>query len=119
MRAAARGVLLLLRGHVAGTHRAAVHPPAFADADAAQNRAIDASFVFRKLEMRRRQPGMKISAQAEVLGGVVGSDDLAGIHLPIGIPDGLELAECLHELLAEHLRKQLRARLAVAVLAGK
>ena len=46
-----------------------------------------------------------------------GVDDLAGVHLVVRVPDGLELAEGLHQLRPEHLGKQLGARLAVAVLA--
>jgi len=44
---------------------------------------------------------------------------LPGVHLPVGFPDRLELAEGLDELLAEHLRQQLGARLPVAVLSGQ
>src|SRR5207249_4289367 len=44
-------------------------------------------------------------------------DHLAGIHLPVRVPGRLELAEALDELVAEHLRQQLGARLAVAMLA--
>ncbi len=44
-------------------------------------------------------------------------DDLARVHLPVGVPDRLELAEGRDELVAEHLRQELRPRLAVAVLA--
>ena len=43
-------------------------------------------------------------------------DQLAGIHSVVRIPQMLELAECFHQLGAEHLRQQCAARLAVAVL---
>ena len=52
------------------------------------------------------------------IGRVTRVDDLAGIELPGGVPDRLELAEALHELGAVHLRQELRLRLTVAVLAG-
>src|SRR5579864_3666638 len=45
--------------------------------------------------------------------------DLAGIHLPVGIPNGFELAECLNNFLSEHFRKQLGSGLAVTVFTGK
>ena len=44
-------------------------------------------------------------------------DQLARVHLVLGIPQPLELAECVHQLLAEHFRQQRTARLAIAVLA--
>src|SRR6185503_19620189 len=37
----------------------------------------------------------------------------------VRIPDGFELTKRAHQLLAEHLRKQRAARLAVAVLTGE
>ena len=46
-----------------------------------------------------------------------GVDQLAGIHAVVRIPQRLELAEGLHQLRAEHLGQQHRARLPVAVLA--
>ena len=57
---------------------------------------------------------------AEVLNGIVNPhriDELAGIHAVVRIPQRLELAEGPHQLRAEHLGQQRRARLAVAVLA--
>src|SRR5690606_4940005 len=45
--------------------------------------------------------------------------DLARVHLPVRVPDRLELAEGLDQIGSEHLREQLAARLAVAVLAGE
>src|SRR5205823_12170651 len=46
-------------------------------------------------------------------------DDLAGVHLQVRVPDALELAEAIHEVVPEHLRQELGARLPVAVLAGE
>ena len=42
-----------------------------------------------------------------------------GIHPVVGVPDRLELPKRLYDLVPVHLREQLRARLAVAVLAGE
>ena len=46
-----------------------------------------------------------------------GSTTLPGFIRPVGVPDRLELAERLDDLVAEHLRQELGPRLAVAVLA--
>src|SRR5205823_15048388 len=62
---------------------------------------------------RERRP------QAEILIERVGVDDLSRIHLPVRIPDRLELAERLNDLRAEHPRQQLPARLTVAMFAGE
>ena len=58
-RAAARGVLLLARDHEARAHRAAVEPPALADADAAQDaREGSSPSSSRNSKVRlRAQPG--------------------------------------------------------------
>ncbi len=69
--------------------------------------------------MRRWCPGVIVGAQPQVLGRVVGRYHLAGIHLPLRVPQRLELPERADQLLAEHLRQQLRARLPVAMLAGE
>src|SRR2546423_5674241 len=116
-RAPARRVLFLARDHVARTHHAALRVPAVADADAAKRRVLEAAVVLLirevGLQLRRRVVG----AETEVVRDPVRVDDLAGIHLPAGIPDRLDLAERLDQLGPEHLRQQLCARLAVAVLA--
>src|ERR1019366_7540707 len=48
----------------------------------------------------------------------IGIDELARVHLPIGIPERFELAESLHELRAKHFGKQFTAGLPISVLAG-
>ncbi len=63
--------------------------------------------------------------RAEVhLGGEVGVerarvDDLAGIHLPLRVPQRPEVVEGTHQLGSVHPLEQLAPRLAVAVLAGE
>ena len=115
MRAAARRVFLFARGHEARAHHAGVELAAFADADAAQHGAIDAAFVVAEMQMRLRRPRFVLRAEAEVLRRLVGIDDLAGVHLPLRIPERLEFAERADQTLAEHLRQQRAARLTVAV----
>src|SRR4051794_7881832 len=67
--------------------------------------------------MRARVGRRVVGPQLEVLGRRIGVDDLARVQAAVGIPDVLELAERADELGAVHLREQLGARLAVAVLA--
>ena len=52
---------------------------------------------------------VEVGAEPEVLRDAVCVDNLAGIHLPLGVPDRLEFAERLDELIAEHLRQELGA----------
>ncbi len=67
--------------------------------------------------MRPRVPWGVVGAESKVLIGTIGTDDLARIHLPVGVPDGLELFEGMDQLGAEHLLEQPRTRLSVAMLA--
>ena len=120
MRAAARGVLLLARDHVARAHRAALVLAARADTDAAQRRAGEAepwSSGNRKCVSGCGR--LVVGAETQVSCGWRASISLPGFILRSRIPERLELAERLHQLLAEHLRQQRGARLAVAVLAGE
>src|SRR5207302_9390629 len=89
----------------------------FADTDAAQDRVRHLAAIGGKSKMRRLSPRRVIGGEAEVLVDVVGLDDLSRVHLPFGILDRFEFAERLHQLGAEHLRQQVRARLTVAMLA--
>jgi hypothetical protein len=91
--------------------------PAVADADAAQRRPRERVAVAGEVEVRRRVRRVVIRPQAQVRRDRVGVDHLAGVHLPIEVPDAPELAVRLHQLGGEHLRQQLGAGLAVAVLA--
>src|SRR5205823_936010 len=101
------------------THGAASEPAAGAHADAAQGGFGEASAVRRVLEVRAREGRPVQGAQAKVLVEAIRIDELAGIHASLRVPDRLELAESLDQLRPEHPRQQLRARLAVAVLAGE
>src|SRR5205823_6573594 len=93
--------------------------PALADADAADSRVREIAVVLGIRELDLRPPGLVVGAEAEVLVDAVRPDDLARVHLPVGIPDRLELLEGAHEVVAEHLGEKLCTRLAVAVLAGQ
>ena len=93
VRAAARAVLFLERHHVARAHRAGIVLAAFAQADAPQHRPLERSLVVRKREVRGRPLRRVVGAEPEVLGRQIGVDDLARVHLAVGIPDRLELAE--------------------------
>ena len=117
VRPAARAVLLLERRHVARAHRAVVVLAALANADAAERRLRERSVVVRELEVRAGILGLVVGAETQVLRGRVRVDQLARVHLVVRVPDRLELAECPHQLGAEHLRQQRAARLSIAVLA--
>ena len=117
---AAAGRVFLIAGHAkAGTHHSAFVVTTLADSDAAQGGVRHAAVVLRKLEMGGRVPGIVAGAEAKILVHAVGFDDLAGIHLPVRVPGGLEFVEGLDEFGAEHLGKQFGAGLTVAVLAGE
>src|SRR4030095_13299456 len=115
VRAAARRMRLLARHLVTRTHRAAVVAAAFPDADAAERREREAATVVLKREMRGRLRWAVIGAEAQVLVGSVRIDDLARIHFSLRVPDRLELPERVDQLGTDHLRQELRPRLAVAV----
>ena len=91
--------------------------PALADADAAKRRVLEAAVVLLVGEVRLQPRRCVVRPEPKVLGDRVRIDDLARVHLPVGIPDRLELAEGVDQFRPEHLREELRARLAVAVLA--
>ena len=69
--------------------------------------------------MRLGLPGIVARAEAQIFVETIRLDELARIHLPIGIPKRLELAESLHEFRPEHLRKKFGAGLAVSMFAGE
>ena len=118
-RTAASAVLFLARDHEAGAHRSAGHVPALADAHTPNRGVSEPSAVVRIGEVRLHRGRAVVRAEPEVFGDRVRTDHLPRIHLPIGIPDGFELAEGLDDLLPIHLRQELGLGLAVAVLARK
>ena len=69
--------------------------------------------------MRLRLPRMVIGAQTQVLVDAIRINDLSRIHLPIRIPDRLELAESLDQFVAKHFVEKFSSRLAVTMLSAK
>ncbi len=108
-----------MRGAVAGAHQATLFAAALAHAHAAQSGLGEAAMVGDEWEIGFRFPRRVGRAEAEVFVELVGLDQLAGIHLPFGIPGRLELAEGLEEFRAEHFLKQFAAALTVTVFAGE
>src|SRR5438477_11474156 len=90
MGATARGVHLLPRDHVAGTHRVllafASFPTTLAHADATQCRIGEAAVIVGKFEIGRRLPRTIVRTQTQVFVDAIGVDDLSRIHLPVWIP---------------------------------
>ena len=126
--AAARGVLLLACGAIAGAHDAALRVAAGAYANAALGGALEGAIVPFEDEVRfpgspvRASRGTRVHGMTQILRGVVdahGIGELAGIHAVVGVPERLELAEGLDELGAEHFGQESGAGLAVAVFAGE
>ena len=64
-------------------------------------------------------PRIVARAESQIFVEPVGLDHFAGIHLPVGIPDRLELAEGLHQFRAKHFGEKFGAGLAVSVFAGE
>src|ERR1039458_6187786 len=116
--AAAGGVLFVARDAEAGTHDTAGVAAALADSNAAQGSGGQAAVIVGKSEMRLGLPGIIAGAKPEIFVEAIGLDQFARVHLPIGIPERLELAEGLHEFGAKHFGKKLAAGLAVSVFAG-
>src|SRR5688500_18017548 len=118
MRTAPRRMFLFARRHVARAHHAAFFLAARADTDTPQRRTCERSVVVRTAETGLDRPRAIVRTEAQIRVRLSRINRLSGIHAVIGIPKALELAECVHQLRAEHLRQECAARLAVAVLAG-
>ncbi len=116
--ATAGGVLFLTRDAVAWTHHSAGIVAAFADSHAAPGGRGQAAVVVGQVEVRLRLPGIVARAETQIFVEAVGIDELARIHLPIGIPERFELAESLHEFRAKHFGKQFAAGLPVSMFTG-
>ena len=119
MAAAPRGVHFFAGHTVAGTHGLAFHAPAFTHTHAAQAGVGEIAVIFGIMEVRLRPPGIVVRSEPQILVAAVSLHDFAGIHLPLRIPDGFELAKRFHQFRAKHFFQQLGARLPVAMLAGE
>src|SRR5205823_9241242 len=116
-RAPARRMHLLARDLQARAHRSAIRAPALANSHASHRRLREIAVLLRELKVRPHAQRAEVRAIAQVLVRAIWIDDLARIHHPAGIPHVLELTECLDQRGRKHLRQELRARLAVAMLA--
>src|SRR6185436_12878144 len=117
-RAAAGGVALFARRAIAGAHRAAPLGSALAHADTALELAAEAAAdLAAEREPRVDRDRLPVRTPAQVLVDAARVDELPWVHPPRRVPGGLEFAERLHQLGAEHHRQEFGARLAVAVLA--
>ena len=103
--ASAGRVFFLARHHIAGTHGAGMQLTAPAHAHAAQGRVRKAALIVGEREMRAQPRGTVRGAEAQILVEAIGVHQLAGVHLPVGIPDGFELTEGPNELRPIHLRQ--------------
>src|ERR1700738_314269 len=119
MGAAAGGVEFFAGGHEAGAHGAGVGFAAGSYSDTTQVCGGEAAVVFGVGEVSFGLPGFVVGAEAEVFVGLVGVDELAGVHAVGGVEDSLEGAEGFHQFFAEHFWEERAAGLAVAVFAGE
>ncbi len=110
---------LFAGGHEAGAHGAGVGLAAGSDADAAEVGGGEAAVVFGEGEVGFGLPGVVVGAEAEVFVGLVGVNELVGVHAVGGVEETFEGAEGVHEFGAEHLGEERAAGLAVAVFAGE
>ena len=120
VRAAPGGVFLLERDHVAGAHRSVVLLAAGAHADTAQRGFAEGTVVCGELEPGFGLLRLVARAQTKVVHRLIDGDridELSRIHAVLRIPQGLELAECLHQIGAKHLGQQGGPGLTVAVFA--
>ena len=105
-------------------HHSTIFAAALAHAHAAQRGMRQAALISGELKSRLRLPRGEVRAEPEILVKLVRlascrRDDFARIHLPIRIPRGLELAECLHQFRPKHFRKEFGARLSISMFAGE
>src|ERR1700694_1903062 len=117
MGATARRVLFVARNSEARTHDSAFVAAALADPDAAQRSSGQTAVVVGKFKMSLGLPGIITGTEAKIFIETIRLDELTRIHLPIGIPERLELAKGLHNFRPKHFRQQLSTGLAVSVFA--
>ena len=115
--AAASRVALLAGDHVARAHHAAVVTPALPDPDAAERRVAERPVIVGEVKEGLRPWWRVVGPEPEIGQDRRRPDELAGVHPARRVPEILQLLERADDLLAEHHRQQLAARLAVAVLA--
>ena len=121
VRTPAGRMLLLPCSEVGRAHHlvADLPPPALADADAARRRMRERAVVVGVSQMRFERPRLVGQAEAQVGVDRERLDRFSGIEPVLRIPDRLEPAEALDQLVAVHDAQELRARLTIAMLARK
>src|ERR1043166_873820 len=112
-------MLLLECHHVTRTHRAAVMLPANARADATFRCRRETVLVVGILEVSFNLWWIPVGAEPQILVDTIRINELAGIHLPLRIPDGLKLPKRFDHFRVEHSRQQFTTRLSVTVFARK
>ena len=115
--AAAGAVLFLECDLVARAHRARILFTARTDAHAALQGLVQGTLVIGEMEVRVPVIHVIVGTELEIFLRLVGVDELARIHLPVRIPEALELGERLTQLRPKHFRIKKRARLPVPMLA--
>src|SRR5438105_4708080 len=107
--------MLFLTGcAIAGTHRPFFHATALADTNTTQRHSREVPDIAGKLEVRFMMSGMVISSEAQVFHHVVGVDLLARSHLPIRVPNRLELPKGFDQFGSKHLWQKPAPRLSIA-----
>src|SRR4051812_40125947 len=124
MRASASGVLLFVgneerRAHHVVSGLLSDRATTLADSHAAKRGATEVVLIVGKLKVRLGIPTLVFMHQPAIFVNAIRADDLAGIHLPLGIPELLEFAECAYEFRAEHFAQHLGAALTIAMFAGQ
>src|SRR5579864_6827649 len=124
VRSPARGVPLLMRHHETRAHSVVIRlgcvlPPTFTHAYTAQCGMGKATFVVWIFEMRFWLPWVVVRSKSQVFINAIRINDFSRIHLPIGVPDGFELTECLDQFCSEHLAEKFSTRLPVTVLSAQ
>src|SRR5919108_3256320 len=108
---------LLARDHITRAHGIllafAIHAPAFSHPYAAQRRMREAAMIFGIPEISGWIPRLIICAQAQVLVDTIWINNLAWVHLPVWVPDRLELAEGLDQFRSKHLVKEFSLGLTI------
>ena len=109
MRPPAGGVHLLAGRHVARTHSALLVFAALAHANTARRSLGKVAMIVRKQEVGFEVRRIVVGAEAKIFIELVRIDQLAGVHLPLRVPDALEFAKSFDQLRTKHFFEQLAA----------